>query len=98
MYTSRVRIRRAFRIARRTMDNGRFLRCCSRGWREQQNDVVLDGSDVLGAAADYHNETGVRRFYVPEIVRPIAQIYVDSMVRDLSGPRAGCSENWRTPN
>jgi len=48
------------------------------GAEQQKTMSALDGSDVLGAAADYHNEKpGVRRFYVSEVIRRIAQIYIE---------------------
>ena len=56
-YRSGVRFRRAFGVARRAMDHGRILRRGAGGGRgTAEDDVVLDGSDVLGAAADYHVE------------------------------------------
>ena len=40
------------------------------GAEQQKTMSSLDGSDVLGAAADYHVEkAGIRRLHVPEIVR-----------------------------
>src|SRR5437660_3047342 len=39
------------------------------GAEQQKTMSSLDGSDVLGAAADYHKETGIWRFHVSEVVR-----------------------------
>ena len=57
------------------------------GAEQQKTMSALDGSDVLGAAADYHNEKPeYRRFYVPEVVRAHRADLYREIRSDRSGP------------
>src|SRR5438046_10353784 len=48
------------------------------GVEQQKTMSSLDGSDVLGAAADYHNEKPeYGDFMFPKLFGRIAQIYID---------------------
>ena len=66
------------------------------GAEQQKTMSALDGSDVLGAAADYHNEKPeYGDFMFPKLFGRIAQIYIEKYGATEGGPRAGGMEKLR---
>ena len=63
------------------------------GAEQQKTMSSLDGSDVLGAAADYHNEKPeYGDFMFPKLFGRIAQIYIDKYGASEADLAPGCLE------
>ncbi len=66
------------------------------GAEQQKTMSSLDGADVLGAAADYHNEKPEYGDYMfPKLFGRIAQIYIDNYGAKRSRPGNCCLEKLR---